>query len=64
MNLRTANHNHRRRTARHAKAAAYAYDMARIERLSRAGRLDKRTRSGFVRRMVARSKASKAGVAR
>lgn len=62
MNLRTANNNHRRRQMKTAKAAAYAYDMARIERLSRAGRLDKRARSGFVRRMNAQSKAIRKGL--
>lgn len=56
MTLRTANHNHRRAVMKRAKRDAYAYGMARIERLHASGRLDKRANSGFVRRSQARSR--------
>lgn len=57
MNLRTANHNHKRRVMKCAKVDALAYDMERIARLDWAGRLDKRANSSFVRRLRSRDKA-------
>lgn len=57
--LRTTNHKAKRAERRRVRIEAYAYDMTRVERLSAIGRLDKRIRSGFVRRMIARSKANR-----
>lgn len=57
MRVRTANHHCKRLLRKSVTTAAFDYDMARIERLTRAGRLDKRVNSGFVRRLKRKQKA-------